>query len=158
MPRITPQAELDQLVALIAAQADGLGIEAIQSQSNSLTRRTLQRRLALLVAQGRIQRLGEARAVRYVHVTQGFVSVPSPLGSAQILAEVYVPTSPQGEEIKAYVRQPRAMRPPVGYKLAFLEQYHPNHTAYLPQGLRDQLHAMGRARAAQTPAASIRGR
>ncbi|MFZ3159121.1 MAG: Fic family protein [Rhodoferax sp.] len=155
MPRITPQTELDQLVALIAAQADGLGIEAIQSQSNNLTRRTLQRRLALLVAQGRIQRLGEARAVRYVHVTQGFVSVPSPLGSAQILAEVYVPVSPQGEEIKAYVRQPRAMRPPVGYKLAFLEQYHPNHTAYLPQGLRDQLHAMGRARAAQTPAGAF---
>ena len=103
MPRITPQTELDQLVALIAAQADGLGIEAIQSQSNNLTRRTLQRRLALLVAQGRIQMLGEARAVRYVHVTQGLLSAPSPLGSAQVLAEVYVPTSPEGEEIKACV-------------------------------------------------------
>ncbi len=99
--------------------------------------------------------LGEARAVRYVHVIQGFVSVPSPLGSVQVLAEVYVPTSSQGKEIKAYVRQPRAMRPPVGYKLAFLEQYHPNHTAYLPQDLRNQLHAMGTARAQQTPAGTF---
>jgi fido (protein-threonine AMPylation protein) len=161
MPRITPQAELDQLVALIAAQADGLGIEAIQSQSNSLTRRTLQRRLALLVAQGRIQRLGEARAVRYVYIfdrqaIQGAVSAHEDgVDTMQASGEVYVPTSPESEEIKAYVRQPRAMRPPVGYKLAFLEQYHPNHTAYLPQGLRDQLHAMGRARAAQTPAGTF---
>ena len=155
MPRITPQTELDQLVALITAQADGLGIEAIQSQSNSLTRRTLQRRLALLVAQARIQRLGEARAARYVRVTKVLISAPSPLGPVQVLAEVYVPTSPQGEAIKAYVRQPRAMRAPVSYKLAFLEQYHPNHTAYLPAGLRDQLHAMGRARTEQTPAGTF---
>jgi len=73
--------------------------------------------------------------------------------------EAYVPTSPQGEEIKAYVRQPRALRAPVGYKLEFLEQYHPNHTAYLTQGLRDQLHTLGRAfgqsPADQTPAGTF---
>jgi hypothetical protein len=73
----------------------------------------------------------------------------------QASGEVYVPLSPEGEEIKAYVRQPRAMRAPVGYKLAFLEQYHPNHSAYLPPSLRDQLHAMGRARAEQTPAGTF---
>ena len=74
---------------------------------------------------------------------------------ARVFGEEYVPTSPQGEEIKAYVRQPRALRPPVGYKLAFLEQYHPNHTAYLPQGLRDQLHSMGGSPADQTPAGTF---
>lgn len=43
MPRITPQTELDQLQALIAAQPDGLGIEAIaQALGDSLKRRTLQ--------------------------------------------------------------------------------------------------------------------
>jgi Fic family protein len=73
----------------------------------------------------------------------------------QAVADIYVPTSPEGEAIKAFVRQPRAMRPPVGYKLAFLEQYQPNHTAYLPPSLRDQLHAMGRARAEQTPAGTF---
>jgi len=78
--------------------------------------------------------------------------VCAPLPTLQATGEVYVPISPEGEEIKTYVRQPRAMRPPVGCKLAFLEQYHPNHTAYLPPNLRDQLHAMGRARAEQTSA------
>ena len=63
MPSITPTTELDQLVALVAAQPDGLGIDAIAKlQGNRLTRRTLQRRLALLAKQGRIQMLGEARA------------------------------------------------------------------------------------------------
>ena len=75
--------------------------------------------------------------------------------TVQTVAEVYVPTSPQGAEIKAYVRRPRTLRPPVGYKLEFLEQYHPNQTAYLLPGLRDQLHALGRSPADQTPAGTF---
>ncbi len=159
MPRITRQTELDQLFALIAAQLDGLGTDAIaQLQGSNLTRRTLQRRLAQLVEQGRIQMLGEGRAVRYVCAPQanpGFAFIHAPIPTLQASGEVYVPVSPEGAEIKAYVRQPRAMRPPVGYRLVFLEQYHPNHTAYLPQGLRDQLHAIGLARAEQTPAGTF---
>jgi fido (protein-threonine AMPylation protein) len=152
MPSITPPAELDQLLALIAAQPDGLGIDAIAKlQGNRLTRRTLQRRLAALVAQGQVQIMGGARATRYVGVAQGVASLQLPMPTLQATGEVYVPTSPEGEEIKTYVRQPRAMRVPVGYQLAFLEQYHPNHTAYLHPSLRDQLHSMGRARSEQTP-------
>ena len=159
MSRITPQAELDPLVELITAQPEGLGIGAIaQAQGSSLTRRTLQRRLARLVAQGRIQMVGEARAVRYVNIPKavtGFVFAQLRADTAQAPGEVYVPVSSEGEAIKAYVRQSRAMRAPVGYRLAFLEQYQPNHTAYLPPGLRDQLHAMGRARTAPTPAGAF---
>lgn len=77
-------------------------------------------------------------------------------GQIEMLGEVYVPTSPDGAEINAFVRQPRALRPPVGYKLEFLEQYHPNHTAYLPPGLRDQRHAVGRSPAHHTPAGTPR--
>jgi fido (protein-threonine AMPylation protein) len=156
MPRSTPQTELDQLVALIAAQPEGLGIEAIaQALGDSLKRRTLQRRLATLVAQGQVLMQGEARAARYVRTAQGVAAVQAPMGVVEATGGPYVPTSPEGEAIKVYVRQPRAMRPPVGYKLAFLEQYHPNHTAYLPQDLRDQLHAMGSASNGQTPAGTF---
>lgn len=159
MPSIPPQTQLDQLdhlATLIAAQPDGLGIDAIAKlQGNRLTRRTLQRRLALLAQQGRIQMLGEARAVRYVGIAQEVTSLQLPMPTVQATAEVYVPVSPEGAEIKAHVRQPRAMRAPVGYQLAFLEQYHPNHTAYLPPNLRDQLHTMGRARTEHTPAGTF---
>ena len=159
MPRITPKTELDRLVDLISAHPNGIGIDAIAKRlDNGMLRRTLQRRLALLVAQGRLQVRGEARSVHYVHTPQtieAFISAHDAGDTVRAFGEVYVPTSPEGQEIKAYVRQPRTLRPPVGYKLAFLEQYHPNHTAYLPQGLRDQLHALGRSPAHQTPAGTF---
>ena len=160
MPKVTPQTELDRLVELISEHQDGVGIDAIaQRLDNTLLRRTLQRRLAMLVAQGQIQMLGEARSVRYVcppPIVEGVLTAQEEAGDTmRAVGEVYVPTSPQGAEIKVYVRQPRALRPPVGYKLEFLEQYHPNHTAYLPPGLRDQLHALGRSPADQTPAGTF---
>lgn len=160
MPRVTPQFELDQLLALIAMQSDGMGIDAIaRALGDSVKRRTLQRRLATLVAQGQVQMVGGARAARYVRTPQvatGLLSDhPSVAETMQSTGEVYVPVSPEGGEIKAYVRQPRAMRAPVGYRQAFLEQYHPNHTAYLPPDLRDQLHTMGRVRTEQTPAGTF---
>lgn len=73
MPRLaTPQA-LDRLVELIAQHPDGIGIEALsQAHGKQLQRRALQRRLAKLIAQGRIQTLGEARAVRYKTAPQDF--------------------------------------------------------------------------------------
>ena len=164
MPKVTPQHELDHLVALIGTQPEGIGIEALQqSLGGSVQRRTLQRRLAVLVGLGRIQMRGEARAVRYRAVRyvgqpmdiKGQITTSQAGGTTKAFGEIYVPTSPGGEEIKTYVRQPRQMRPPVGYNLQFLEQYHPNQTAYLPKGLRDQLHAMGRSPADQTPAGTF---
>jgi hypothetical protein len=113
MPRMTPQSELDQLLTLISAQADGMGIEAIAATlGGGLQRRSLQRRLAILVAQGRIQRVGAARSARYVRMSTGLATPQLPAISVQTLGGPYVPTSPQGEEIKAYVRQPRACAHP----------------------------------------------
>lgn len=159
MPKLTPQLVLDHLVGLIATQPDGVGIEALeQLLGGSVPRRTLQRRLALLVSKGQIQMRGEARAVRYLVAPQGIkgqVAAAENADTVQAFGEVYVPTSPEGQEIKAYVRQPRHLRPPVGYQLQFLEQYHPNQTFYLPQRLRDQLHTMGRSPADQTPAGTF---
>lgn len=155
MPRVTSQQELDRLVELIFSHQNGIAIDGLlQALGDSLKRRTLQRRLALLVAQKRIYTLGEARAVRYMGTPIGTVS-GSLRFTGQAVGEVYVPTSPEGDEIKAYVRQARQLRQPVGYKLEFLEQYHPNQTAYLPQGLRDQLHALGRSPADQTAAGTF---
>ena len=165
MSRKSERVELDVLVDLVAKQPEGLAIDAIaqvfsfNTPGSRLSRRTLQRRLALLVAQGRLKLQGEARSTRYVHALPpvlGFGSVQEAAADAvQAIAEIYVPTSAEGAEIKAYVRQPRTMRPPVAYKLAFLEQYHPNQTAYLPQNLREQLNTLGRSPADQTPAGTF---
>ena len=157
MPRVTPQQELDVLIELIGDAPDGVGINAIEQKlGDGYQRRTLQRRLALLVEQHRIEMLGERRATRYRRMLEaagrsGALAQPS----LQAPAQDYVPVSAEGADIRVYVLQPRHLRSPVGYRQAFLAQYHPNHTAYLPAGLREQLHALGRSPADQTPAGTF---
>ena len=158
MPKSILSHELDQLVALISSHHQGVGIDALlQAIGDTMPRRTLQRRLALLVEQGRIQTSGESRALRYILAPKIIkVSVQEHVDAKnQASSEAYIPTPPEGEEIKAYVRRPRQLRSPIGYKLAFLEQYHPNQTSYLPLNLRDQLHLLGRSPADQTPAGTF---
>lgn len=163
MPPTLSAIAFDSLVELIASHPEGLGVEAIAKlNGGSVPRRTLQRRLALLVSQGRIQTTGEARSVRYLCQPQSVQtnsSAPSNVAQAgepaQAVEEAYVPMSPRGAEIKVFVRQPRTQRPPVGYRVSFLQQYQPNQTAYLPPPLREQLHAMGRSPAEQTPAGTF---
>lgn len=158
MPDVTPEQELDRIVELIAVHPQGMDIGGLLAAlGGNIQRRTLQRRLAVLSGQGRIWQRGLARAVRYLahgRVERRF-SVRQEPATTDGIAEPYVPLSPEGEEIKAYVRQPRHLRQPVGYNLAFLEQYHPNHTAYLPQGLRDQLRGLGRSPSDQAPAGTF---
>lgn len=143
MPRFTSKDELNHLIKLISEHQNGIGIRALwQLLGGGLPLRSLQRRLAKLIEQGQVQMTGEARAVRYCVIPK---LVNAPIVRKLKLKEHtsdddYVPTSTEGELIKAYVRQPRQLRLPVGYKLQFLEQYHPNQTAYLSKGLRDQLH------------------
>lgn len=160
MPRATPTQELDRLVEVIGTGPDGVGIETIeQALGTPLHRRTLQRRLALLVAQQRIEMLGERRTARYrrrAAATATSVRAEEPEAPWRGAPPPDdMPVSAAGAEIRAYVTQPRHLRSPVGYRQSFLEQYHPNHTAYLPPDLREQLHAMGRSPAQQTPAGTF---
>ena len=143
MNSVKPQQELDVLANIIARHPEGVNAqEVLQESGLALQRRSLQRRLASLVEQGRIRVQGQARAVRYFPVLED--ESPSGVGSSSTEAEIepYVPVSAEGEAIKAYVRQPRHLRKPVVYRTEFLEQYHPNHTAYLPLKLREQLHGI----------------
>ncbi len=158
MPKVTPPQALERLAALISQHPQGIGIEDLSQHLNaSVPRRTMQRRLALLIQQARIQSRGEGRALRYQPTPQVIeVEVHERLQvTDQASAEIYVPTSPEGEEIKAYVRQARPLRKPVGYQTDFLTAYQPNQTVYLPPSLRDQLHVLGRSPAEQTPAGTF---
>ena len=157
MPRLTPTHELDSLVEHIGTAADGMGIDTIAQQLGiPIHRRTLQRRLALLVAQQRIEMLGDRRTARYRRVSSAAIRAQEPEAVWRTVPPPDdMPVSAAGAEVRAYVTQPRHLRSPVGYRPSFLEQYHPNHTAYLPPALREQLHAMGRSPAAQTPAGTF---
>ena len=103
MPRVTSQSELDRLFELISAHPEGIGAEAIaQCLTNGLPRRTLQRRLALLAAQGRIQMRGSARSARYARLPPTDIAWPAdrvtePMSTA-VNAELDLPMSPEGKD------------------------------------------------------------
>lgn len=148
MPKVISPSELEKIVGLIAHFPGGMGVDGLaQALGAGVTRRTLQRRLALLVEQKRIVCAGAGRGLRYLS--------PPQTVTAPVAPEAYIPISAEGEQIKAYVRQPRQQRKPVSYKNEFLEQYHPNQTAYLPESLRAQLHSLGRSSPEQTPAGTF---
>jgi hypothetical protein len=79
MPRLTPTQELDSLLELIVTAADGVGIDTIAQQwGTPIHRRTLQRRLALLVAQQRIEMLGDRRTARYRRTSSAAIRAQEP--------------------------------------------------------------------------------
>ena len=98
-------------------------------------RRTLQYRLRALVDAGRLRFTGDGRAARYHHGDE-IIAQPDP-------ADI-VPISPEGRAVLAYVRQPVAVRQPVGYDRTFLDRYRPNETFYLTQQQRDHLATIGK--------------
>ena len=116
----------------------------------------MQRRLASLVEQQRITADGEGRALKYHggtrDVTIALQGIASTASVGQPTVEVYVPTSAQGEEIRAYVRQPIQGRKPVGYDRELLETYRPNETRYLPPEVRQHLHNISRSPDGERPA------
>ena len=154
MPKKLPDDQAEKIQTEIARHLDGVGIDGLHTAlANSISRRTLQRRLAALIEEKRIRAEGAGRALKYrlapITATANIVLEPlTTWGSA----EVYVPISPAGEEIKAYVRQPIQSRKPVGYDRALLETYIPNQTAYLTPDIRAHLHNIGRTPDGERPA------
>lgn len=151
MPKLVPQVELDAVLAAAARFSEGGAIEDIgRVLEFKLPRRTLQRRLALLVAQQHLAVEGRGRGSRY-RLT--------PIGEAPFLGvsavgqgEVYVPISPEGGVVKLAIRQPIQNRRPVGYNRAFLDAYRPNDTFYLTPEIRRQLREFGQSSGGHRPA------
>ncbi|MCI5123953.1 MAG: Fic family protein, partial [Candidatus Electrothrix sp. AR5] len=155
MPNKRPPKIDEQIIREIARHPDGIGIEHLHGKLNkeSISRRTLQRRLAQLTDNGSINALGKGRARRYhQHIAAsarfpdaaGFSEAPDVQGAEP---DADIPLSSQGKEIRNAVRQPRHQRRPVSYNQSFLADYIPNTTFYLSENLRGQLHELGRSHA-----------
>lgn len=136
------------LIDSIRDSPEGLSLSAILARHPGLARRTAQRWLKELVAEGRIRPLGAGRARRYV------VSA-TPVATAKANDDAFprsIPLSADSRDILAYVDQPLAARKPIGHQRDFLESYQPNRTWYLPQSLRQQLRKMGDTGQTELPA------
>jgi hypothetical protein len=155
MPKRIPEQELEAILAIVAAHRDGVQVRTIrEGLPYELPPRMLQRRLALLVEQKRLVAEGRGKGRRYRTTVaiagEGRLSADSARLEAR--GEVYVPISSEGEATKQAVRAPIQNRQPVGYQRAFLDDYQPNVTFYLPVETRRRLLEVGRPPDADRPA------
>jgi hypothetical protein len=155
MPKRIPEQELDAILAVVAAHPEGVRVSTIrEGLPHELPPRMLQRRLALLIEQQRLIAEGRGKGRRYrvpVAISgTGSQTLPSLTAAGQ--AEVYVPVSPEGQDVKQAVRAPIQNRHPVSYHRDFLDDYRPNVTYYLPAETRQRLLDMGRPTDGERPA------
>ena len=120
MPKTLDPSHLSLLLERIGRFADGVGIEPLlRALRHKLSRRTLQRRLALLVADKRLEMHGVSRQITY-RLPARSGSLTAALGelTLEASAELYVPLRPESEALMLQVRRPLALRKPVGYSTA----------------------------------------
>jgi len=148
MSRPIPESELEHILAVIARFPDGLGLEEIESALNAPPpRRTLQRRLALLVGEKRLRMAGHRRGARYFS-GHGDEKATSPNASG----DVGIPLSAEGMLVAKAVTRPLSARQPAGYNRAFLDDYRPNVSRYLSESVCAELRDAGQAATGEMPA------
>ena len=151
VPKTIPEAELSQILQAVAGIAGPASIHEIaKALSPALPRRTLQRRLAYLVKEGRLAPTSERRGRRY-KLGQTKPTPPEKPTIATFDRDV-VPLSLEAVEIRGIIAQPLSTRRPVGYQTSFLGNYEPNVTAYLSPALRVKLSEMGQVAGKELPA------
>jgi fido (protein-threonine AMPylation protein) len=138
----------EDLLKSIQSAPGGLSIADLLTRHPELARRTAQRWLNQLMAEGRIRAMGAGRARRY---TAAAIALAPTSGAEEIFPR-HIPLSADSRDILAYVDQPLELRKPVGYQRDFLDAYQPNRTGYLPDPLRRQLRKMGDTGQSMLPA------
>lgn len=155
MPKQIPDSELDAIKQAIGNFSAGALIEDISSAlSQAFNRRTLQRRLALLVDRGQLAVEGSGRATRYKIASSNVVQVGM-ISEKETLFPINVnplPVSVEGLQIRQSVQLPVSERKPVGYQRDFVGEYKPNQTFYLSEQTRQHLREIGGVRTDTLPA------
>jgi len=155
MPKIIPENELDAIIKAVSSFPEGASIAQVNSKiaGAELAHRTLQRRLAHLVAQSRLLKEGKGPGTRYF--LPGILAKINVTEKSEIVedhAEVYIPISPEGESIKTSIRKPIHERKPVSYNSDLLQKYIPNETFYLSYEIRSHLYKLGHSLGDGSPA------
>lgn len=154
MVRALSKEKHQALLDVIARFPNGAAMEQIVAiLETPPNRRTLQRWLNQLIAQEQVYREGQGRSVKY-RCGRVLAATAHDTAKASVMAhaEIMIPLSSEAKAVEALVRQPLALRQPVGYNRAFLDRYRPNETHYLDAGLRAELLSHGSAVSKQEPA------
>lgn len=143
MPKIIANSELAAILLAIQQCDKQANLEYLEN-SLKLPRRTVQRRLKLLLEKGLIKAINQGRARYYQRCAiQAEASLVQPKQSLAAEGEVYVPISTEAKNIKQLVQQSIIYKQPVSYHADFLEKYQPNHSYYLTADMRQSLLELG---------------
>ncbi len=164
MPKKVAPNFIDRLRAAISKHPDGISIGRLHKAfAKGASRRSLARYITRLLKEKRIAVKGVGRATLYLPATDDQVNAQAIPPPESAPAEVYVPMTGQAPTLREWVRRPLALRRPVGYDRALLDNYQPNKTYYLNDAdWRARLRDIGRssfdARPAGTYARNILNR
>ncbi len=151
MPKQVSAAELADVLNAVAGFQQPASLDEIAGNlSQPLARRTLQRRLAQLVAEQQLTTLSSRAGQRYRPA--GDLVVAEPPSPAGYDTPLRIRLSAAARETQRRVTRPLTQRKPVGYTFSFLDGYRPNVSAYLPPALRRKLAALGRTTGEALPA------
>jgi Fic family protein len=134
------QKEQQEILAVIDAHPEGLHRGQISELLNiSIKDKTLQRRLATLIADGQVIIEGVKRGAKYFPAGRP----PQPSGTdlkdndSAIFSQI-------SKNTLNFLNKPVYARENVSYKRSFLEDYVPNETMYVPIDLRQRLQEEGK--------------
>ncbi len=140
----------DTILQIVSRFPQGASVENIlRTLTSPLPRRSLQRYLAFLVMEARLNALGKARSRRYLLPITDTEPVIFSMKDAPLTS---IPLSSTALSIQANVHEPIQARRPVGYHREFLNNYRPNETYYLSEKTRNHLFEIGKSPDAERPA------
>lgn len=151
MPKQIDEQNLEAIEQQIAICSKGIGITELETALSAagivLNRRSLLRRISILIESNRIRATGAFKGRVYWPLA-------SPASDDRDVEESAIPLSVAGREIRGYVSQPIQRREPVGYRRDFLLSYQ-NTGPYLDDTTRKHLHQIGRAHQEDFPAGTM---
>lgn len=160
MVKQTSNKALDAILRIVKRFPKGASLEDIlHGLDQPMPKRSLQRYLALLTMEGRLNALGKARSRVYSLTAAETEKIPPVIFSQDTFllndakqSENLIPLSPVALSIQENVRQPIQARRPVGYNRGFLDRYRPNETFYLSESMRKHLFEIGKSPDEERPA------
>ena len=132
--------QMDEIATLLESNPEGLARGQISKNlSFSLNDKTLQRRLASLVDEGRILKTGVKKAAKYYPA-----KILIETDKRQKKDKAHEIFSPKSQDALKFLEIPLHAREKMTYKREFLDNYVPNETAYVPKDMRKKLFQEGK--------------
>jgi Fic family protein len=132
--------QMDEITTLLESNPEGLSRGKIaENLIFSINIKTLQRRLASLVDEGRVLKEGEKKATKYYPA-----KTPIETYKGQKRDKAHEIFSLKSQDALKFLETPLHAREKMTYKREFLDNYVPNETTYVPKDMRKKLFQEGK--------------